>query len=50
MGKIGGMIPPLRILDALQGLLGRQRLLGQDGGQQQQGLPKRQCRRPFFTR
>jgi hypothetical protein len=50
MGQIGGMVPPLYIPDTLQGLVRRERLLGQDRGQPQQGLPKRQCRRPFFTR
>jgi hypothetical protein len=50
MGQIGGVVPPLSILDSLQGLLGREQLLGQDRGQLQQELPKGQGRCPFFSR
>ena len=50
MGEIGGMVPPLDISDTLQSLVRGKQLLGQDRGQQQHGLPKRQCWRPFFTR
>lgn len=50
MGQIGSMIPPLHILNTLQSLLRRERLLGQDRGQQPQHLPQGQRWRPFFTR
>lgn len=50
MGQRGGMVPPLYIPDTLQGLVRCERLLGQDRGQQQHGVPKRQGWRPFFTR
>ena len=50
MGPIGGMVPPLNILHTLQSLVRRERLLGQDGGQQQQHWPQGQRWSPFFTR
>jgi hypothetical protein len=49
MGQIGGMIMPLHIPNPLQGLVRRKRFLGQDRGQQQQGLPEGQCWCPFFN-
>ena len=50
MGQIRRVVLFLDIPDPLQRLLRRERLLGQDRGQQQQRLPKGQRWRPFFTR
>lgn len=50
MRQICRMVVLLDIPDPLQRLLGRERLLGQHGGDEQQGLPKGQRWRPFFTR
>jgi hypothetical protein len=44
------MVVLLDLPDPLQRLLGRERLLGQHGGDEQQGLPEGQRRCPFFTR
>jgi hypothetical protein len=50
MRQICRMAVLLEIPDPLQRLLGRERLLGQHGGAEQQGLPTGQRWRPFFPR
>jgi hypothetical protein len=50
MGQIRRMVVLLDIPHPLQGLLRRERLLGQHGGDEQQRLPAGPCWRPFFTR
>jgi hypothetical protein len=50
MGQIRRVVMLLAIPHTFQCLLRRERLLGQDGGHEEQRLPKGQCRRPPFTR
>jgi hypothetical protein len=50
MGQIRRVVMLLDIPHAFQCLLRRERLLGQDGGYEEQCLPKGQCRRPLFPR
>ena len=50
MGQIRRVVMLLDIAHAFQCLLRRERLLGQDGGYEEQRLPKGQCWRPLFTR
>jgi hypothetical protein len=50
MGQIGRMVVLLDIPDPLQRFLRCERLLGQERGNEQQGLPEGQRWRPFFSR
>ena len=50
MGQRGGVVLFLPISDALQRLVGREWLLGEHGGDKQQGLPEGQRPRPLCPR
>ena len=50
MRQIGRMVVLLDIPDPLQRFLRGERLLGQERGNEQQGLPEGQRWRPFFRR